>query len=307
MNAESLARGLNGRRNGSGWLCRCPVPGHVDKHPSLRINERDGKVLIKCWSGCSQGDVIAVLKHRGLWQGHRGNGVCSSSKTSDATSNTAASDKPRDPMKPWRNASPFIRGTPVDAYLKARGLEITDDEALSLRYAPLWHWPTQSTWPAMVAAVALADGTDCASHMTFVRPDGSGKAPIERPRLFAAGGKTAGAGVWFGKANPGHEFIVAEGVEFTLSAMRIFNVTAGVAALSAGGIRELILPAAARCVRIFPDHDELGQSLSAAHEAARRWRAEGRTVAATMSPEIGMDANDVWLRRMRSCQGGGAS
>jgi putative DNA primase/helicase len=287
----------------------CPMCGGRDR---FRFSDKDfGRWFCR---GCGQGGdglrLIQAIKRidfalaatmvesvigKGAYAGNAG------------ASGGGASDAPKDPMKPWRNASPFIRGTPVDACLKRRGIKITDDEALSLRYAVLWHWPTQTKWPAMVAAVTLADGTDCTSHMTFLEPNGSGKAPVEKPRLFAAGGKTAGAGVWFGVADPAREFIVAEGIESTLSAMRIFNVAAGVAALSAGGIRELILPAAARRVRVFCDHDELGQSLSAAHEAARRWRAEGRTVEATMSPEIGMDANDVWVRRMRSGQGGGTS
>ena len=60
-----------------------------------------------------------------------------------------------------------------------------------------------------------------------------------------------------------------------------------------------ILPPEARLVRIFPDHDELGQSLAAARDATRKWRAEGRTVRATMSETVGEDANDVWLARLR--------
>ena len=35
-------------------------------------------------------------------------------------------------MKPWRNAGPFISNSPIDIYLKGRGLELTDDEARSL-------------------------------------------------------------------------------------------------------------------------------------------------------------------------------
>ena len=69
----------------------------------------------------------------------------------------------------------------------------------------------------MLARVALATGEDITSHQTFIEPDGSGKAEIEKPRLFSAGGKTAGGGVWFGAADPEREFIVAEGIESTLS------------------------------------------------------------------------------------------
>ena len=146
--------------------------------------------------------------------------------------------------------------------------------------------------------MALATGEDITTHQTFIEPDGSGKADIEKPRLFAAGGKTIGGGVWFGVADPEREFIVAEGIESLLSALRIFGVTAGCAALSAGGIRNLILPPEARLARIFPDHDEDGLSVAAARDATRRWRGEGRTVRATMSETVGEDANDVLLARL---------
>ena len=38
-----------------------------DANPSLGIGEQGGKVLIRCYSGCSQDDVITALKDRGLW------------------------------------------------------------------------------------------------------------------------------------------------------------------------------------------------------------------------------------------------
>ena len=42
-----------------------------------------------------------------------------------------------------------------------RGIEPTDSEARSLRVmSDLWHWPTQTRWPSMVARVALANGIE---------------------------------------------------------------------------------------------------------------------------------------------------
>lgn len=66
MTADSLAHGLNARRSGSCWMAKCP--GHDDKNPSLSIREVNGKVLLHCHAGCTQGDVIDALKVRGLWQ-----------------------------------------------------------------------------------------------------------------------------------------------------------------------------------------------------------------------------------------------
>lgn len=42
------------------WLARCPA--HDDKHPSLSVAEADdGRVLVKCWSGCGAAEVVAAV------------------------------------------------------------------------------------------------------------------------------------------------------------------------------------------------------------------------------------------------------
>jgi putative DNA primase/helicase len=293
--AADIVRALNGRRCGNGWICRCPA--HDDRHPSLAVTLRDGKVLIKCWGGCPQDVVIDTLRRQNLWGGKPSH-ASQARKTSDFA---AESEPSRDPMKSWRNAAPLIRGSLADVYLRRRGIELTDDEARSVRFAPsLWHWPSRLCWPCMLARVALATGEDLATHQTFIELDGSGKAPVgNKARLFVAGARTVAAGVWFGRADPAREFVVGEGIESTLSGMRLSSVRAGCAALSAFGIRRLILPPQAKLVRIWCDNDELAQSVTAARAAADRWRAEGRTVAASMSPTVGMDPNDIWLGKLR--------
>jgi putative DNA primase/helicase len=294
--AADIVRALKGRRRGVGWVCKCPA--HDDHSPSLSVNTRDGKVFVHCYSGCPQRSVVDALRRRGLWDGKS---ICTSWGRPKLSKTAAECDKPCDPMKSWRNAVPFARDSPADIYLRRRRIELTDNEARSLRFAPsLWHWPTQSRWPAMLARVSLASGADITTHQTFIEPDGSAKAPLGKEvRLFAAGGRTTGGGVWFGVVDPDREFIMAEGIESLLSALRIFKVTAGCAALSAFGIRTLVLPPEARRVRISADHDQRGQGLAAARDAAQRWRDEGRVVAASIAPTIGEDANDIWLRRSR--------
>ena len=42
-------------------------PAHEDKHPSLSITDVKDKVLVHCFSGCSQTDVIKALRSQGLW------------------------------------------------------------------------------------------------------------------------------------------------------------------------------------------------------------------------------------------------
>ena len=36
-------------------------PGHNDREPSLSIKEADGKILLKCFSGCELADILKPL------------------------------------------------------------------------------------------------------------------------------------------------------------------------------------------------------------------------------------------------------
>lgn len=62
---EAIAQALgSAKRTGGGWSCKCPA--HDDKHASLSVTEKDGKLLWKCHAGCEQGAVHAALAERGL-------------------------------------------------------------------------------------------------------------------------------------------------------------------------------------------------------------------------------------------------
>ena len=65
MTAETIARELGGKRAGSGYVAKCPA--HDDTNPSLSITERNGKILVHCFGGCSQQTVIDALRSIGLW------------------------------------------------------------------------------------------------------------------------------------------------------------------------------------------------------------------------------------------------
>ena len=65
MTLDSMVHALEARRSGSTWMAKCPA--HDDSNASLGIREEGGKVLVRCYAGCTQRDVIEALKGRGLW------------------------------------------------------------------------------------------------------------------------------------------------------------------------------------------------------------------------------------------------
>jgi hypothetical protein len=42
-------------------------PAHNDRNPSFNASDVDGKILVKCFAGCTQDEVINALMDRGLW------------------------------------------------------------------------------------------------------------------------------------------------------------------------------------------------------------------------------------------------
>jgi hypothetical protein len=149
--------------------------------------------------------------------------------------------------------------------------------------------PTGTYTPAMIALVEHVDHGPVAVHRTFLRADGSGKADLGPNKMTL--GPSKGAAVQLAKPRDG-VLAVAEGLESALSYMQATAAPTW-AALSAVGIRNLVLPRDVTEVIIAADPDPVG--LMAARAAARRWLDEGRRVSIARPP-LGLDFNDL-LRR----------
>jgi DNA primase len=51
-------RGVDVRQSGGGFICICPLPGHVDTHPSFSVSD-DGRLFF-CF-GCQRGGDVFTL------------------------------------------------------------------------------------------------------------------------------------------------------------------------------------------------------------------------------------------------------
>ena len=134
------------------------------------------------------------------------------------------------------------------------------------------------------------DGAPVAIHRTFLAVGGNGKAPVDPARMTL--GPCRGGAVRLGRIQPNQWLIIAEGIETTLAVMKACAMP-GWAALSAVGIKNLVLPPDASMVLICADNDATSTGQRAASEAAERFHREGRQVRIATPPMIGMDFNDV--------------
>ena len=292
-------RGVKLIRRGREYVGLCPF--HKEKTPSFTVNEDKG--FYHCFGCAAHGDVITfVMDFAGcsfreavedLRGGHSPMSPEDVHRAAERQRHAEAERRRRDEqdaqqrtkdaLQIWRRAVP-APGTLVDQYLRARGITIPIPP--SLRYlAAAKHKPTSLILPAMVAGVQGPDGRVVAVHRTFLKADGSGKAPVSNVRMML--GVCAGGAVRLALA--GRKLAVCEGIESALSFQQATGLAVW-AALSVPGVRSLVLPKEISAVVLGPDGDDPGDR--AAVEAANRFVREGRKVRIARPPR-GMDWNDV--------------
>ncbi|MEM6742957.1 MAG: toprim domain-containing protein [Pseudomonadota bacterium] len=146
----------------------------------------------------------------------------------------------------------------------------------------------------MVAAVTQ-NGEDepVAVHRTYLAEPGR-KADVEPAKAML--GPVKGGAVRLSDG-PG-PLVVAEGIETALSLLDVLvrHQPRVWAALSANGMRSVVLPAEPVDLVVAPDPDPTGWD--AAEALATRARDEGRRVRILPSPEAGGDWNDAAMRRI---------
>jgi putative DNA primase/helicase len=299
VSAAELARALGGRQVGHVWMACCPA--HDDKTPSLSIQEGvDSTLLVHCFAGCGQALVIAALGDRGLWpNGDRHHNKKNRQHVQRSTPDSADRDnraRRRGALRIWDEADPGA-GTIVATYLRGRGISL-DTLPAGIRFHPECWRPRDDAGnpvpplPAMVALVEHIEQGPVAIHATYLRPDGTGKADIPKREQKACLGPIASGAVRLGTPRRNQWLGVAEGIETALSVAVACAIPVW-AALSAAGIKSLVLPADATHVVICADHDESGTGERVARDAADRWLAEGRRVRIAIPPLAGTDFNDV--------------
>jgi hypothetical protein len=289
MSAEQIAAALDGYRAGDWWRCRCPVHGGL----SLALRDTPTSLFLRCHAGCRYQDVFAALKHLGLTgAATRRPAPPGDIEKSRETQTRKLRQRVNSALWLWHNETETAVGTIVEAYLASRGLRLPIPSTIRVSRS-WWRHPEGRNRPCMVALVEHVERGAVAIHRTFLAIDGSTKAAFREPRRSL--GPIGGGAVRLAPAGP--ELLVGEGLETCLSGMQETGAPAW-AALSAGGIEQLVLPPLplARRLIILADHDDNGRGERAAYTAARRWLAEGREPAIAMPKAVGTDWNDV-LRR----------
>lgn len=234
----------------------------------------------------------------------------------------------------WLAAEPNIKGTPVDLYLKGRGIDLATigHQPRALRYLAKcrYSFEDKSTGeliefdgPAMLAAMTNLQGRIVAVHRTYLAIDPMtgrwGKVKIPHPsaegeflpakkvyawgdgcaiRLSSGLGPKSGKGAPLNRCPPGTKVYIAEGIETALSA-RILKPEARVlAAYSLSNMGKVGLPPEVTEVVLITDHDLAEQAQAQLAEAIEAHRKAGRLVRIWKSDRPGEDLNDALMRAL---------
>lgn len=289
--AQRITHALRGHWHGGYGLAFCPA--HMNtKTPALSVSDApDGRLLLRCHSGCSFLSILDALRGLGIVEGH---GTIPRTDPQEmarreAEQRNEAMKKAEQARRCWAEAQP-IGSTLAKTYLRSRGITCALPD--TLRFHPeCWHGATARRYPAMIGLVQGV--AHFAVHRTYLAADGSGKAAIDPPKAML--GNVTGGAV---RVAEGQDALaVGEGIETALSLLcgPLRGSVTVWASLSAGGMKALHLPSRPGTLIIAIDNDEPGRT--AAHDLAVKAEALGWAVTLFPAPtdKVGGDWNDVIL------------
>jgi hypothetical protein len=321
INVASLVRDLlpNGRREGAEWV-HPSLLGTSRRSLSVRLSGPKQGVWSDFSSGVA-GDALALVASV-LFCGDKRKAITWSRSWLGAAVVTAPTAERRAPASPpgidaeaearrraarrlFYSAQAVIVGTPVAAYLAARGIDLAElgHQPRSLRFHPaLPNRESKQLWPAMLAAVVNVADEMVAVHRTWLQQDDSRwiKARLCNPKMSLGALSGGTIRLWHGasrkpltEAPDGEVVVIAEGIETALSCALLCPELRVLCAVSLPNMARIVLPPAVRSVIVAADNDGDNQAAaSGLQRVINNFRAEGRLVRIARSP-VGKDFNDV--------------
>jgi putative DNA primase/helicase len=289
--AREIIHALRGKWHGGYGTARCPA--HDDRTPSLSVRDGDGRVLVKCHSGCRQEHVIASLTRLGFWHGRDEPRI---EPTRAPRPKPVPEDRERtaNALGIWHEAGP-PHDTPAWLHLIARGIDVEQlpgDMSHSLRWHPQCPWERGRQGCMLALFTDAVTGEAKAIHRTAIDPAGN---KIGRKSL----GPIAGCVIRLWPDDAVSEgLVVGEGLETTLSAAtRIEHkgtkLQPAWAAGDAGNMAKLPVLSGVEAITLLVDNDAKRRGQNAALECSNRWMAAGREVVRLIPWGVGADFNDV--------------
>jgi len=274
----------------------CPMCGGTDR---FRWDNKDGRGTYYC-NGCGPGDGMKLaMDFTGLpfkQVASRIDDMLGNIKPDGTTPKRdfSSEDLRRMMRETYAASQPVQKGDLVDRYLATRHL---DEPAYhkTLRFAPSLRDGQGGTRPAMLACVGVPGADRFVSiHRTFLKPDGSGKAEIEKPRKMMPGPLPDGACVPLSDYTGG-VLGIAEGIETAIAACALYTMPVW-SAINSNLLAKWWPPEGCTEVVIFGDNDTKFGGQYAAYHLAHRLTVKGIDAQVMIPDTPGTDWADVWFQ-----------
>lgn len=230
----------------------------------------------------------------------------------------------------WLSAQERIAGTPVEAYLLNRAIDLrqlgVQPRALRYHHGLSYHQVAPETGevfegraPAMVALITDVAGKPVAVHRTWlaIGPDGRwGKAPLPKAKMVWGDYRGAAIRLWRGlsdrggrgaplaKAEHGARVYLTEGIEDALSVAMLLPHARVLAAIANTNFANVELPPVVTEVVIVADQDADPDVRAVTERAVQAHAKAGRVVRVWRNQHGGKDINDALRQRRAEIEGG---
>jgi len=237
---------------------------------------------------------------------------------SDRDAAAAAEQRRRNAHGLWLAGKP-IAGTPVEAYLRTRGIPLERLTVSGQAHLPgclafhpeLYCKEVNRKLPAMMASVVDAAGRHLATHRTWLAPDGRGgwgKADLEDAKKALGSFKGGFIPLWKGEHRrsmaelpDGVDLWASEGVEDGLSAAAAKPELRVIAAVTLGNLGDVPPPPAGGRLMIIGQRDTNPKTLEHLERAIARQQERGVEVWLTPPPAGGFkDVNEALQAERRA-------
>lgn len=294
---QALVRAWGGSTSGPS-RANVPGPGHGREDRSLSVwLSPQGRVICHSFAGDSFADCLAHLGlDREVIRKASPAEVRAEREAREREDAAALARKLAHCQRTWTDADPS-EGTPVEIYLRSRGL--VGDIPSALAHHPFAQASADARrgHPAMVALITHAQTGRCQGlHLTYLRPDGLGKAEVTPPRRVI--GSQTGAVIRLASGPVGAVLAVAEGIETALSFAQIYGIPTW-SCLNTSVLGGFTPPPGVECLLIAADNDKAGRDAAAKLADRMRYRCRTETY---LPPTEGCDWNDFLLNGAKERQ-----
>lgn len=277
LDANRIVEALKGRWKGHMAMCHCPA--HDDRTPSLCVSIGDKAVLVHCYAGCTNADVLDALGkiRRDPTVGRPASGYRERPSSYFGLAENL-----------WKSGR-SLPGTAGEIYLRRRGIRPLPGFARFLPSAVTYDGARKVEFPALILPIANDDGLTGIQRV-FLDKDGN-KAPLADPKLSLGVRREDGA-IRYGGVPAGPDLNLAEGFEDAASAMSLHDLDHCWAVCGIERYGKIAIPQSTRRIRIWSQHGvEAARAIS---RAEPHLKASGRALEIILPPPGG-DWNDALM------------